>query len=338
MITRGKGKNAYTTFFDSGYLSRGLTMIESVRSFDKESPIIVLALDQATRDFFDTARLPGVSTVSVEELEASQSKLLSVKASRSRMEYYFTSTPYLFKFLFEKLKQPGLCLTYLDADLYFFSTPLQIAKALGSMSVGITPHRFHQDLERALAPYGDFNAGFVSFRDTPEGNTVLDWWAARTLEWCFDVPSQGRYANQGYLNSFPDFPGVMIFPSPGMNLAPWNIKGSLLEKRNNENFVDGSPLVFFHFHGFKRFGSRFVTGELVYRTRLKAAFKSAIYRPYAEHLQSNELRVKKALGLATQVSARGHGIKGKLWSAFKVASNLASVLLGNSVRVPPVLE
>ena len=57
--------HAYCTYFDSGYLSRGLALIESLRSHGDDSPVWVLALDDATRTYLDAANIPNVFTLTI---------------------------------------------------------------------------------------------------------------------------------------------------------------------------------------------------------------------------------------------------------------------------------
>jgi hypothetical protein len=328
--------NAYCTFFDSGYLSRGITMIESIRSFDAGSQIYILALDGFVAEYFRKLALERVTVLTVEQLEDFCPELLGVKSSRSRMEYYFTCTPQLFKFIFSQQPDAGLTLSYLDADLYFFSDPRQIREALGDSSVGITAHRFKNPPKIQLQ-YGLFNAGFLTFRDDANGHVVLDWWANRALEWCFDKPSDGRYANQGYLNSFPDFPGVAIYPSHGMNAAPWNTRGAVYSRdARGSVLVDGDALVFFHFHGMRKWGRRFVTSELVYRSRLTNALRNLVYVPYAAHLMQNDARVAGSLPESRRVSHRGNGLTGVIGRLRKIVLDALTTVTGNSIPAPSV--
>ena len=89
----------------------------------------------------DALALPHVSTVSLAELEAFDAELLSTKADRTPVEYCWTATPALPLYMFAT--RPELDeVTYLDADLMFFSDPEPLFDEMGDASVLITPHRF----------------------------------------------------------------------------------------------------------------------------------------------------------------------------------------------------
>lgn len=324
----------FCTFFDSGYLSRGLSLISSIRNQGDQTPVYVLCLDQITEEYLISAALPGVHTLHISQLEAREPRLESLKLERSRMEYYFTCTPQLFMLLFDEINTPGTIVSYIDADLYFYAPPTRIFEALGSNSVGITEHRYSAGMAPKLAGYGRFNAGFLCFKDDTEGRNVLQWWAEKAIEWCSDKPDSGRYANQGYLNWFPDFPGVQIFDSPGFNTAPWNTGGHTITTGNDgKPLVDGKELVFFHFHGLRRVDDWFVTSELIYGSRLTKELKNDIYVPYAIELELQDKIVNKSLGTSARMSKRGNGIHGLIGRARKYAIDRLSILTGNAFKI-----
>lgn len=327
----------YCTYFDSGYLSRGLALISSLREHGDYSPVYVLALDTPTSTYFDQYAPENVFVLSIEELEKAEPELLPLKTQRSRMEYYFTCTPLLIRYVMNKQNIPGGMSIYLDGDLFFFDDPQLVINAMTDNSVGIIEHRYPDSLAEKLAKYGKFNVGWVGFRDDNAGRAVLDWYSEMTVEWCSDKPENGKYADQGYLNWFPDFPGVRVLTSAGFNLAPWNVKRHTIEatgfsQGTGRVIVDKQPLVFFHFHGLRKVGNRFATGELTYGARLSKTLKNFVYQPYVDKLTEIESSTGPKLLAETSVKKRGTGISGLLSRARKTFLNVVSVATGNSVR------
>ena len=327
--------HAYCTYFDSGYLSRGLALIESLRSHGDNSPVWVLALDDATTVYLDAAQLPNVFTLAISDVEDAEPELLPLKSSRSRMEYYFTSTPLLMRWVLDRHDEPDETIViYLDSDLFFFEDPDLVLQALGTGSVGIIEHRYPSRLEKRLSKYGRFNVGWVGIRGDQNGRACLDWWAASTLEWCFDIPDASRYADQGYLDSFPSkFDGVVILRPAGFNLAPWNTgRHSLTLAPRNRVVVDGSsPLVFFHFHGLRRVGSWYVTSQLIYGARLGRVLRNSVYRPYLEKLEAATLQVAPALETKPTAHKRGNGLRGSVSRIRKSTIDLLTIATGNAI-------
>lgn len=327
----------YCTYFDSGYLARGLALIESLRAHGDDAPVWVLTLDDAAKKYLDSVGIPDVFTLTIADIEAAEPQLLPLKASRSRMEYFFTSTPLLMRWVLGRYEDPATTtVIYLDSDLYFFDDPALVLRALGPGSVGIIEHRYPKRLEARLAKYGRFNVGWVGIKGDTNGRACLDWWAASTLEWCFDVPENGKYADQGYLDSFPGkFEGVVILESPGFDLAPWNTaRHPLTLGADAHVLVDGAAsLVFFHFHGVRRFGSWYVTSQLVYCAKLGRVLKNQVYVPYLRRLEEATRTVASALGENLVVNKRGNGWRGVAYRFSKSVLDRFMIASGNSISL-----
>lgn len=343
-MTRNIGlssSRAYCTYFDGGYLNRGLALISSLREHGDESPVYVLALDDSVAEYFERNALPNVILLRVEELEKVEPALIQVKPERSRMEYYFTCTPLLIRYVMNRFTVADSVAIYLDADLFFFDDPGLVVQALEKHSVGIIEHRYPDSVARKLSKYGRFNVGWLGFRNDLNGRNVLDWYAKQTLAWCFDTPEGGKYADQGYLDWFPNFPGVKILSSAGFNLAPWNTRrhnlmlSNLLDTNDSGNrdsvSVDGNPLVFFHFHGLREVGNWWVTGQLIYRSPLTKILRDHVYQPYINLLSSTD-KMLRPDRTSDKTKIRGRGIKGLLSRVRKSAVNGLSIVTGNAVR------
>ncbi|OJX62640.1 MAG: hypothetical protein BGO95_07945 [Micrococcales bacterium 73-13] len=319
--------SAYCTYFDSGYLSRGLTLIESLRRHGDESPVWILALDEEVAGRIDALDLPGVRLVGISAIEAMFPELPGLKAQRTRMEYYFTMTPLLIQYVMAAA--PGSDVAYLDADLCYFADPSLVWSAMGGGSIGIIEHRYQPAFAKRLAKYGTYNVGWVGFRDDARGRACLRWWGERTVEWCSDTPSEGRYADQGYLDWFPrDFEGVTVLPHVGMDAAPWNSARYTWTSADDRVAVDGEPLVFFHAHGVRRVGHWWVTAQLQYRAPMGRVLRDRVYEPYVRGLERWEARIPAP----PRTAPRGTGLRGLAFRITKTMLNAVSILTGNAVR------
>jgi hypothetical protein len=325
---------AYCTYFDSGYLSRGLALIDSLRAHGDGSPVWILALDEAARSYLEGAALPDVFILTMADIEAAEPLLRPLKPGRSRMEYIFTSTPLLMRWVMALQPSAETVVIYLDSDLFFFDDPNLVLEALGSGSVGIIEHKYPARLAQRLAKYGRFNVGWVGIRADARGHECLDWWASSTLEWCFDKPENGKYADQGYLDQFPaKFESVVVLESKGFNLAPWNTGGQSLTVSNSSVEVNGTdPLVFFHFHGLRHVGNWFVSSQLIYGAQMSRVLRDAVYLPYVKVLDIQDRVVLAALGKPA-TNKRGNGLRGLVSRARKNAIDRVSILTGNAVSL-----
>lgn len=323
---------AFCTYFDSGYLNRGLALIDSIRSHGDFSPVVVLALDERVSRYFEVFPQKNVQVISLNELEAYEPRLLGVKNERTKMEYFFTITPIFTKYVLEKYCKNNGITAYVDADLFFFERPSSVADAMANDSVGIIPHRYPKRLASKLSKYGTYNVGWVGFRNDHKGLEVLNWYCSQTIEWCFDKPENGKYADQGYLDSFNRFNGVTALNSAGFNLAPWNTSSHKLKIEKGKVASDGEPLVFFHFHGIKSNNNRFITSQLVYRSPMTTILRNMVYIPYLKVLDKLDEELIQQ-GFAPQtVTPRGNGFSGMLFRGYKLILTLISIATGNSVR------
>jgi hypothetical protein len=243
-------RHEYLTLFDSRYLARGLVLYRSLANFAPTASLHVVCMDTATKRILDRLRLPRLRTMTVEELEAFDPALASVRPSRTVAEYCWTAKASACLFAFETDRAID-AVTYLDADLMFFSGDGPLLDSLGSGSILLVPHRFVPKLDfRQLV--GEFNAGTVTFRRGETALAALRWWRERCLEWCYKRFEEGKYTDQKYLDDWPTrFAGVRVAAHPGIGLAPWNATRYRLERRGAEVFVDDSPLVFYHHHSLK---------------------------------------------------------------------------------------
>jgi len=112
----------YCTYFDAGYLVSGLTLYHSLKN-ESSSPFLlwVLCLDQTAKDALDERANQNIRTISLRDLEESDPELLSIKGTRSLVEYYFTCTPCLPWYIL-KTHEEVKDITYLDSDIFFFLT------------------------------------------------------------------------------------------------------------------------------------------------------------------------------------------------------------------------
>ena len=277
----------YCTYFDQHYLTRGLALYRSLEAHSRPFRLWVLCMDEVVYAILKQLALPEIEPIALAAFEQGDEALLEAKQQRSLIEYYFTCTPSLPLYILTH--QPEVeRITYLDADLFFFSDPAPLFAEVGERSIAIIGHRFPADLrhrERA----GIYNVGWLSFRRDEHGLGCLHWWRARCLEWCYDREEPERFADQKYLDDWPErFQNVLVVRHPGANLAPWNLRNyQLTQGADGSTYVDGEPLIFFHFHGLKRVNRwLYIHGLGNYRTQSSLLLRQAIYRPYVQLLTS----------------------------------------------------
>src|SRR5215813_5304237 len=119
--TDGKQKLMYhfCTYFDHRYLPRGLALYRTLEQHCPSFLLWVLCMDRVCYNALSQIKLPNVRLIALDEFEAADRELLIAKKNRTLIEYYFTCTPSLPLFIFDASREVD-CITYLDADLFFF--------------------------------------------------------------------------------------------------------------------------------------------------------------------------------------------------------------------------
>lgn len=269
-------------------------MIRSLRRVDPGCQISVLCLTPECERILARLREPGVTWTPLADFERENPDLLAVKDDRSLRDYYFTLSGCTVSSTLEAA-DPDDIVTYLDADLMFYSSPAPIFEAIASASVGLIGHRFHWWAKR-LEKYGRFNVGWVSFRADATGLEAARWWRNSCIEWCYGCVDGDRFADQKYLDHiFLKFPNVIEVAHPGANVGPWNICRHTIARGPEGTFVvDGKfPLIFFHFSGLKEIEPNvFLGSNISYLGPFSAMVRDDIYGPYVAHLK----RIRREIG------------------------------------------
>jgi len=294
----------FCTYFDRNYLAQGLTLYRSLMEHAGPFTLWVLCFDDSSQDVLSRLNLVNLRPVSLQEFEKGDEALQNAKRNRSRVEYYFTCTPSWLLYLLSRHPEIGR-ITYLDADLMFYSTPSPVFEELGDRSILIVGHRFPEKLRHLEAAFGIYNVGLLTFGNDLRGKSCLQWWRDRCLEWCVDRPENGRFADQKYLDDWPGrFDGVVVLQHKGAGLAPWNHMNYMVRIRNGEIAVDGNPLIFYHFQGVRIINRRFFDPGVYRYGPMPLALRRRLYTSYVRSLFDTEQWVQNRLPSTDLLSPR----------------------------------
>lgn len=297
----------FCTYFDTFYLPRGLALYRSLLAHAGPFRLWVLCLDNEAHDILTKLAYPEIIPLHLEELEHGDAPLVQAKGNRSRVEYYFTLTPILPRWILTNSSDVEM-ITYIDADLYFFSDLTPLFDELGGGPVMIIEHRFPPRLKaKGFERVGRFNVGWLTFRNNREGLACLERWREQCIEWCYDRTEDGKFADQKYLDDWPgEFPSLVILQHPGGNVAPWNAENYLFRSSGNGAVtVDGTPLIFYHFQGLKHLaGPVYESGFGMYKTRLPRVVRTHVYRPYLQALAEIIDEVRERTGFDAEARTR----------------------------------
>jgi len=273
-----------------------MAMYNSLKQHCDDFHIFMLCFDDMSIRHLDSFKLEHATVIPLNVFEDSDDKLIATKKDRTRLEYYYTCGPSLPLYVLDKYPEIDI-ITYLDADLFFYSDPRILIKEIDGYSIGITVHNFPE--YRTSPETGKYNVGWLSFRRDENGMACLRWWREKCIEWCYERFENGKYADQLYLDEWPKlFHGVKILGHKGANVAAWNVADYSIYQENYQIMVSGFPLIFYHFHGFKQISRHIYNTNLGLTLRFPSKIlKEKVIKPYVIELKKNSITNNPTLSI-----------------------------------------
>lgn len=280
----------FCTLFDSAYMSRGIAMYRSLCRQCNDFHLYVFAFDDYSYNFFLCNNFDHITVISLKDFE--DEKLLLIKKERSRGEYCWTCTPSTILYVLEHYNVDSC--TYIDADLFFFSSPKVLIDEVGEDSVMITEHRYTKQYDQTKTS-GKYCVQFVFFRNDKRAHRVLDWWREACLEWCYNKQEDGKFGDQKYLDDWcTRFEGVHELQHLGGGVAPWNMQQYVFTNREGKIYgVENSTqktfeVIFYHYHALLFLSPIFFLFAAGYDKNIKGIYR-CFFSPYSiEVLQIRE--------------------------------------------------
>ena len=299
----------FCTLFDTNYLSRGLAMYRSLENVCDNFHLYIFAFDSKCEFVLKSLNLKHATIISLFEFE--DEELLKVKPTRNRGEYCWTSTSSTILYCIKKYNLPSC--TYIDADLFFYSSPKPIFDELGNNSILLTEHRYTPKYDKSKIS-GKYCVQFITFKNDEVGLSALKYWREKCLEWCYDRIEDGKFGDQKYLDDWTTrFPSVHSLTNLGSGVAAWNVqqynfktvndKIFLIENNTNSKF----EMIFYHFHYLRfyennkiEFGRRTLSNEVL----------NLFYKPYIKKLDEAKIEIDK---IDYTLNSHGKSTQPKNW-------------------------
>ena len=302
-------KKYFCTLFDSNYLIKGLTMIKSLSEFCEDFDIYVLCMDNQTKCLLEKINIRQVKCITLNEVE--NKALLHAKTTRSKTEYCWTMASNFTWYVMERFKEIKL-ITYLDADLLFFSDVEKIFEEINDASIAIIEHRFSPPF-KSLEVNGRFCVEWNSFRRDEEGIKCLDKWRKQCLDWCYYKLEDGKMGDQKFLDKWPDeYNSCHIIKATGAGIAPWNYSQYEIKNEHPNIKINGDKLIFYHFHQFQILNNnKFFRLGNIYTTKKKEP--ESVYARYEMQLINSLNQIRNFdKNFTSGIVNSNHGFKDKI--------------------------
>ena len=277
-------KNMYVTVVSSKYLIMAISIARALSS--KGKLISIYCIDDHAADILEKLNLKLCKIYRPKDY--SNYKLRIIRKKRTDSEFCWTCKSIALEHVLKQVDSLDWVI-YLDSDMMIYGDP-DLGLPSGNLNhVMLTPHRpSNNHFKSFMAKSGDFNAGYIAFRNSKEGRRALKWWRSKCEESCSVNTDSKNYADQYYLNNMPNlFNGVFISQHDGVNAAPWNILGKDITITNGVIFVNKQPLLIYHMQGFKKIGFSLFDlycGE----QKIPNNVRNLIYLPYLGHWRKTE--------------------------------------------------
>jgi hypothetical protein len=243
--------NIAFTLCSINYLAQAKNLFESIKETNPSWRFIIGIVDKNTTNVdlsFLNSETLFVEDVPVEGFQNMVDTYSIVELLTAVKPYYFT---HLFK------SNPDVDkIIYFDPDIVIFKKLTDLEEKLDNFDIILTPHFTtpipledrHLPTEIHVFQTGVYNLGFLAVKRSDNTMAMLKWWEDKLRNDCIIDLTRGYFVDQLWMSLAPAyFDKVLIDKYPGYNMAHWNLHERTLTKTDDGYYVNGVPLIFYHF-------------------------------------------------------------------------------------------
>ncbi|BEP11830.1 FkbM family methyltransferase [Acidothermaceae bacterium B102] len=238
------------TIVARNYLAFARVLAESFLSIHPDSSFTTLVVDAEFG--FDSAGEP-FNVVTPAQLDLSDEEFHRMAVMYDVTELSTALKPWTLRYLIENGADAAL---YIDPDIQLFSPIDDVADIVAAHGVALTPHTLQPmprdnrlPSEADIMGSGVYNLGFIGVG--PSAIPFLRWWEERLMRDAISAPEQMLFTDQRWVDFVPSYFDHHIIRDPGFNVAYWNLDARKVTKEDGRFLVNGHPLRFFHFSGYR---------------------------------------------------------------------------------------
>jgi hypothetical protein len=241
--------NIAFTLCSINYLAQATGLSESMKKTNPSWRFIIGIVDKNVQNIdlsFVDAEIVWVDELAIAGFDEMVKKYNVVELLTSVKPFYFN--------WFLKQSAELNNVVYFDPDILVFQPLTDLEQKLEQYDIILTPH-YTTPITDACIPTelhimqtGIYNLGFLAVRNTENTKNLMDWWSDKLSTQCIINLSRGLFVDQLWMNLTPVyFEKVLIDKYSGYNMAHWNIHERFLSVEKDGYYVNGVPLVFYHF-------------------------------------------------------------------------------------------
>lgn len=265
--------NNFCTLFDSFYIHKGIALYLSLEKVCKSFHLYIMAFDEDCYDKLKSLNLSNM-IVEFEGGDFENNDIKKIKQERKKNEFCWTCGSNITYYFLTKYQLDDI--TYLDADMMFFSSPDIIFNELEHYSIGLSPHFANNKY------YGTYCVQFVYFKNNGDGLKALTWWKNCCIDWCYDRYEDGKFGDQRYLDIMQKkFKGVHPIENRGVGVSQWNMLQYKFLPEHRILYKNRLyDVCFYHFHAI---AVNYVDGNIIIESKKEIIPQNVIdnmFKPY----------------------------------------------------------
>ncbi|HEX3588970.1 MAG TPA: glycosyltransferase family 4 protein [Pseudonocardiaceae bacterium] len=248
------------------YLPAAMVLARSYLAYHPEHRFVIALLDgDAVPSPVEGCRIVGADWFDVDRTE-----YLRMAMSYTVVELAAAMKPLLLR----QLLGEAPVVLFLEPDIKVFAPFGEVVKLAADNDIVLTP-RFteplprddHEPAEASIMARGLFDLGFLAVSDGAKA--FLDFWAERLRHDAIVAPESQVFADQRWADQIPALFRHTVVRDPAYNAAYWNLhERTLSEQADGTLAVNGEPLRFFHFAGYRPEQPWLLTVHAQHRPRL----------------------------------------------------------------------
>lgn len=242
------------TICTKSYLSFARALTDSFLQFHAEGEMFVLFIDRID-GYFDPNK-ERFKAIEIEDLK----NIHNLKSFIFKYDIVGLNTavkPFFIEYLFKNFSINKLF--YFDTDIMVFDRLEEVITLLDSNNIVLTPHIVNPIPEDGKIPTekdflmsGSYNLGFIALVNNCQTHRFIQWWEGKTYDGAVSNIREGLFRDQKPIDLVQSlFDKVVVLKHLGYNVAYWNLhERNKFEKKSGKYFVNGFPLIFFHYSGY----------------------------------------------------------------------------------------
>jgi hypothetical protein len=244
------------TICSINYLAQAQTLGQSLRVQNPSVEFVIGLVDRLDQVTLEADKVPPFQLLEIDKINI---EFFEEMCENYNITELNTAVKPYFIDYFYKNRPDIKNVIYFDPDIIVFDSLAKLEHSLEQYSMVVTPHicsPINDDLNTKETDHlstGLYNLGFIATSRSEATYKMVDWWKDRLAKDCRIDLCNGLFVDQHWINFVPlFFPNdVLVDKYPGYNVAYWNLHERTVSQQNNKYFINGEPLIFFHYSGYE---------------------------------------------------------------------------------------